>query len=92
MKNRPKIPQLQKVIQYKELINWFINQIEKATTIIDLNIIYQTIVEVLDNLDLEDVQKKITSIYLNKLKKIESNFEEYECYHNANGIMNFNEF
>ena len=39
------------------------------TTIIDLNIIYQTIVEVLDNLDLEDVQKKITSIYLNKLKK-----------------------
>jgi len=62
------------------------------TTIIDLNIIYQTIVEVLDNLDLEDVQKKITSTYLNKLKKIESNFEEYERSHNANGIMNFNEF
>ena len=90
--NSLKIPQQQKVIQYKELINWFINQIEKATTIIDLNIIYQTIVEVLDNLDLEDLQKKTTSIYLNKLKKIESNFEEYERYHNANGIMNFKEF
>ena len=90
--NSLKITQRQKVLQYEELINWFINQIEKATTIIDLNIIYQTIVEVLDNLDLEDIQKKITSIYLIKLKKIESNFEEYERYHNANGIMNFNEF
>jgi hypothetical protein len=79
----------EKNVKYEELINWFINEINSTITIIDLNIIYQTVEEVLDNEGLTELKAQLKNNYLEKLKVMDTTFEEYELYHNANGLLNF---
>ena len=83
------IDEIEKNNNYEELLNWFVNEINSSVTIIDLNIVYQTVEEVLENLGLTKQNKQLKDNYLKKIKKLNSTFEDFELYHNANGLLNF---
>ena len=67
----------------------FKNEINSSLTVVDLNILYQTVEEVLDNLELTELMVQLKNNYFEKLKVMDTTFEEYELYHNANGLLNF---
>lgn len=70
------------------IFDWISNEISAVTSLVELNIIYQTFTEVLDNLDMNDFKIKIDLIYKDTLKKFTAKVNEYELFHNANGLLN----
>jgi hypothetical protein len=71
-----------------EVFVWITEEFKSVQSLISLNIIYQTIVEVLDDLDLYDDKAVLESLYSHELKKFKPKVNEYELFHNANGILN----
>jgi hypothetical protein len=63
-------------------------EIEKTSFVIDLNIIYQTIVEVFEALKLTEQLKKIDFIIESKLLALNVLRTEFQKLHNPNGILN----
>jgi hypothetical protein len=70
------------------LINWAYDTIKLSNSIIDINIIYQTIMEVLLDLKLEDAQVKLIKIYEMNIERFSKSNELWKHNH-ANGLLNF---
>lgn len=87
--NSTNIEESEKEANYEVLVNEFSNEINSTITVVDLNILYQTVEEVLDNLGLTELKAQLKNNYIEKLKVMDTTFEEYELYHNANGLLNF---
>jgi hypothetical protein len=78
--------QINNYIDY--LINWAYDTIKLSNSIIDINIIYQTIMEVLLDLKLEDAQVKLIKIYEMNIERFSKSNELWKHNH-ANGLLNF---
>ncbi len=86
-----KITNHNKTIQIEYLdfaYNWICDEFKKTNSIIELNIINQTFLEVFQNQKLIIFQKKLHSLFSTKLKSLKNNEEEIVKAHYSNGLLN----
>ena len=72
----------------KQYIDWITEEIQNTNSIIELNIIYQTSLEVFQNLNIKTLKNKVNFQIKNKIKNQQNENIEFNKLHNANGILN----
>ena len=72
----------------KKYINWITEEIQNTNSIIELNIIYQTAIEVFQNLNLKTLKNKVHILIINKINNLQNENIELKKLDNANGILN----
>lgn len=72
----------------KQYIDWITEEIQNTNSIIELNIIYQTSLEVFQNLNIKNLKNKVNILIKNKIKNQQNENIEFNKSHNANGILN----
>lgn len=70
------------------VMDWFKNELKTAFSIIDINIMYQTINEVLENLHLTSLKSTLAILFENKIKLLQPDGDLKSKLPNANGILN----
>ena len=70
-------------------MDWVSTELESAVSMLDVNIIYQTIVEVFQHQKMKEMELKLNQLVESKLSQLnESKLEELMIY-DANGLINF---
>ena len=78
------------VLEYQEfMLNWIQKELEKIISVIDISIIYQTIIEVVQQLKLKEFEHQITQITEQKLIQLNKGKIDLLKLNNANGLLNF---
>lgn len=72
----------------KLYIDWITKEIQNTNSVIELNIIYQTTLEVFQNLNLNTLKNKVSLLIKNKIKNQQAENIEIKKLHNANGLLN----
>lgn len=72
----------------KQYINWITEEIQNTNSIIELNIIYQTAIEVFQNLNIKTLKNKVNILITSKINNQQNENIEIKKLHNANGILN----
>jgi hypothetical protein len=70
------------------VIDWFNNELKTTFSIIDINIMYQTLHEVLENLNLTTLKSSLDLLFENKIKLLKPGGDLKSKLPNANGILN----
>ena len=84
-----KAPKLKIETYLEELMDWVSTELESAVSMLDVNIIYQTIVEVFQHQKMKEMELKLNQLVESKLSQLnEGKLEELMIY-DANGLINF---
>lgn len=77
------------IIDYLDKVYYFIeNEFNKSNLIIEINIVYETFIEVVQQLNLVQLEQKINTLYETKIKSLKiSNLSSIKPMH-SNGILN----
>jgi hypothetical protein len=77
------------LIDYLDEVNYFIeNEFNKSNLIIEINIIFETYIEVVQQLNLVQLEQKINTLYDTKIKSLKiSNLSTIKPMH-SNGLLN----
>ncbi len=67
---------------------WLVNELSKTNSLIELNIIYNTLIEVTSHLNLKAFEKDMINIFTEKLKMMNLNPFDLKKMLNPNGILN----
>ena len=73
---------------FEEFLDYIHCEITKTQSVIELNIIYQTTQEVLQNLNYVSLENSIKSLIDEKIKILQLNSTEFYKLQNANGLLN----
>lgn len=84
-----KAPKLKIEAYLEKLMDWISNELESADTILEVNIIYQTIMEVFQHQKLKGMILKINQLVAFKLSQINDGKLEELMILDANGLINF---
>jgi hypothetical protein len=78
------------VIEHQDFIlYWVRKELEKTVSVLDISIIYQTIIEVVQQLKLKEFEHQITQITEQKLIQLNKGKIDLLKLNNANGLLNF---
>jgi len=71
-----------------EITTWLQNEFTRTTSIIELNILHNTIFEVLKNLNLKNIENEFSIMFANKTRALNLSVIDFEKIHNPNGLLN----
>jgi hypothetical protein len=78
------------ILEYQDFIlYWVQKELEKTVSVLDISIIYQTIIEVVQQLKLKEFELQITQITEQKLIHLNKGKIDLLKLNNANGLLNF---
>lgn len=78
------------VLEYQDyILHWVQKELEKAVSVIDISIIYQTIIEVVQQLKFSEFEHCITQLTECKLMELNKGKIDLLKLNNANGLLNF---
>jgi hypothetical protein len=78
------------LLEYQDFIlNWIQKELEKAVTVFEISIIYQTIIEAVQQLKLTEFEHQITQLTEQKLTQLNKGKIDLLKLNNANGLLNF---
>ena len=78
------------LIDYQSFVlHWIQIELEKTVSVLDISIIYQTILEVVQQLKLTEFEAQITQLIEQKLIQLNKGKIDLLKLNNANGLLNF---